>query len=237
MGRTLYILICVSAFFLNPVVSQVTFPVNGIAEPSEGVYAFINATVFKNAQTVLHGATLLIRNKKIVDLGNGIPIPKDAVVINCKGKYIYPSFIDIYSDYGITVPQRNSSFNFNSQTQFTSNTKGAFGWNQAIKSELNAATLFDGDDAKAKPLREIGFGTVLTHIKDGIARGTGAVVTLANLADNFVVIKDKASAHYSFSKGTSTQSYPSSVMGSIALLRQTYLDAEWYKARPCNRRY
>ena len=140
--RCIFLSAC-SAFFLNPVVSQVTFPVNGIAEPSEGVYAFINATVFKNAQTVLHGATLLIRDKKIVDLGNGIPIPKDAVIINCKGKYIYPSFIDIYSDYGITVPQRNPSFNFNSQPQFTSNTKGAFGWNQAIKSELNAATFFD----------------------------------------------------------------------------------------------
>ena len=92
--------------------------------------------------------------------------------------------------------------------------------------------LFDADDTKARPLREIGFGTVLTHVKDGIARGTGAVVTLANLPDNFVVIKDKASAHYSLSKGSSTQSYPSSVMGSIALLRQTYLDAKWYRSRP-----
>ncbi|MEO5985327.1 MAG: amidohydrolase family protein, partial [Ferruginibacter sp.] len=53
--------------------------------------------------------------------------------------------------------------------------------------------------------------------------------TLAALADNLVVLKDKASAHYSFSKGSSQQSYPSSIMGIIALLRQTYLDAEWYK--------
>lgn len=47
-----------------------------------------------------------------------------------------------------------------------------------------------------------------------------------------MIIKDKASAHYSFSKGTSTQNYPSSLMGSIALLRQTYLDGKWYKTRP-----
>ncbi|HNU15838.1 MAG TPA: amidohydrolase family protein, partial [Chitinophagaceae bacterium] len=67
---------------------------------------------------------------------------------------------------------------------------------------------------------------------DGIARGTGAVVTLANEKENFVIVKENASAHYSFNKGTSTQSYPGSMMGMIALLRQTYLDAQWYKTQP-----
>ncbi len=88
------------------------------------------------------------------------------------------------------------------------------------------------DDKSAKPLRDIGFGSVLTHQKDGIARGTGAFVTLADEKENLVIVKEKASAHYSFSKGTSTQSYPSSMMGSVALLRQTYLDAQWYKGKP-----
>jgi hypothetical protein len=57
----------------------------------------------------------------------------------------------------------------------------------------------------------------MTHQKDGIARGTGAFVTLANEKENLVVVKDKVSANYSFSKGTSTQSYPGSMMGSVAL--------------------
>ena len=111
-------------------------------------------------------------------------------------------------------------------------TKGAYGWNQAIKSDVDAYKSFTVDDAKAKPLRDAGFGTVLSHVKDGIARGTGVVATLANDKENFAIIKEKASAHYSFSKGTSTQSYPSSMMGMIALLRQTYLDAQWYKTKP-----
>ena len=96
--------------------------------------------------------------------------------------------------------------------------------------------VFAVDDTKAKPLRDAGFGTVLSHVKDGIARGTGAVVTLANEKENLVILKEKASAHYSFSKGTSTQSYPSSMMGMIALLRQTYLDAQWYKNKPATGR-
>ena len=78
----------------------------------KGFYAFTNATIFKDAQNILQDATLLIRNKKIVGIGVAITVPRDAVVINCKGKYIYPSFIDIYSDYGVTAPQKNSTFNF-----------------------------------------------------------------------------------------------------------------------------
>ncbi|WP_457836255.1 hypothetical protein, partial [Staphylococcus aureus] len=33
-------------------------------------------------------------------------------------------------------------------------------------------------------------------------------------------------------KGTSTVAYPASMMGNIALLRQTYYDAAWYKSNP-----
>jgi len=45
---------------------------------------------------------------------------------------------------------------------------------------VQASSLFVTDDTKAKSLREIGFGAVLTHQKDGIARGTGTLVSLAN---------------------------------------------------------
>ncbi|OQP63493.1 amidohydrolase [Niastella vici] len=217
----------------SAVMAQVTFPVNGIANPQVKSFAFTNATIVKDVQTTLTNATLVIREGKIVAVGNSVAIPKDAVVIDCSGKYIYPSFIDIYSDYGIPTAQRpGTPFDFRAPAQFTSNTKGAFGWNQAIKSETDASKLFNTDDAKAKPLRDLGFGTVLIHQKDGIARGTGAVVSLATEKENLVMLKEKASAHYSFSKGTSTQSYPGSMMGSVALLRQTYLDAQWYKSNP-----
>lgn len=215
------------------VCAQVTQPVNGVADNRTGCYAFTNATIVKDAQTTLSNATLVIKEGRIVAVGN-VTAPAEAIVIDCKGKYIYPSFIDLFSDYGIPVPQRTGGggFNFNAPAQLTSNTKGAFGWNQAIKAEINGADLFTTDDGKAKNFRDIGFGTVLTHQKDGIARGTAAVVTLANKKENLVLLKDRAAAVYSFNRGTSGQSYPSSVMGSIALLRQTYMDAQWYKGKP-----
>src|SRR6202042_3556978 len=137
-----------------------------------------------------------------------VAIPSDAVVIDCSGKYIYPSFIDAYSDYGVPAPQREAragGFNFRGPSQIESNEKGAFGWNQAIRTDIDASRLFNVDDAKAKTLRDQGFGTVLTLQKDGIARGTGAVVTLAEEKENLDIVKEKAAAIYSFSKGVSTQ--------------------------------
>jgi imidazolonepropionase-like amidohydrolase len=213
--------------------AQTSFPVNGVADERSGYYVFTNATIVKDAATTLSSATMVIKDGVIKAIGKDIAIPKDAVTIDCKGRYIYPSFIDIYTDYGMPAPQPGTGgFNFFGPTQFNSATKGAYGWNQSIKSEVDAYRSFAKDEAKANSLRELGFGTVLTHIKDGIARGTGALVTLANDNENFSIIKEKASANYSFNKGTSTQSYPGSMMGMIALLRQTYLDAQWYKQKP-----
>lgn len=215
--------------------AQGTFPVNGVADERSGHYAFTNATIVKDAATTLTNATLVIRDGKIVAVGANLPVPQGAVEVDCKGKFIYPSFIDIYSDYGTPAQQtRQGGFNFAQQAQLNTATKGAYGWNQAIKSEVDAYKLFAADEARARALRELGFGTVLTHVKDGIARGTGTVVTLANEKENLSILKERASAHYSFNKGSSTQSYPGSMMGMIALLRQTYLDAQWYKNKPAS---
>lgn len=231
------IALCVLAVFLyvQQSVAQATFPVNGLANPQSGAYAFTNATIVKDANTTLTNATLIIRDKKIVAVGSNVTVPKDAVVIDCNGKFIYPSFIDIYSSYGIAAPQRTGGgFNFNSVPQITTNTKGPVGWNQAMKPEVNGVALFSANEREAKTWRDAGFGTVLTHQRDGISRGTGTLVTLADQPDNLVVVKERASAHYSFNRGTSTQSYPSSLMGVISLLRQTYIDAQWYKSNPAS---
>ena len=225
--------LCITITFSNFLFAQETFPVNGVADNRLGHYVFTNATIVKEGQTTITNGSLIIREGKIIAVGNNVNVPKDAVVIDCKGKFIYPSFIDAYSDYGTPVFQRQAGgFSFNAPTQLTSNIKGAYGWNQALKTDVDAYKIFVADETKAKALRDIGFGVVLTHQKDGIARGTGTIVMLANEKENLSIIKERASAHYSFTKGSSTQSYPQSLMGSIALLRQTFLDAQWYKTKP-----
>jgi len=74
--------------------AQETFPVNGVTDIRNDCFAFTNATIVKDPQTTLQNATLVIRKGKIVAVGTNIAPPKDAVVVDCKGKYIIlPSLI------------------------------------------------------------------------------------------------------------------------------------------------
>jgi imidazolonepropionase-like amidohydrolase len=213
--------------------AQETFPINGVRDVRTGVYAFTNATIIQNEKATIEKGTLVIKQGKILAVGTTVEIPKEAIIVDCSGKFIYPSFVDPLTDYGANTPKRGAGgFNFGAPAQFLSNKAGAYNWNQAIKPEVNAVESFSIDEATAAGFRNNGYGVVFTHVKDGIARGTGAVVTLAGTNENKTILKTKAAQVFSFDKGTSTQSYPSSLMGSIALLRQTYLDAKWYASKP-----
>ncbi len=208
--------------------AQTTAPVNGLSDEREISYAFKNARVCIDASTVIENATLLIRKDRIIAVGTGVAIPADAVVYDLKGKSVYPAFIDMYTTYGQTTSGKDKKRG-ESGPQVFSNTKGAYNWNQAIKPEYDTYRNFVIDTKKASDLRKMGFGTVLTLSDDGIARGTAAIVELGESKESEMLLIERAAACYSFNKGSSGQDYPSSLMGSIALLRQTYYDADWYK--------
>jgi adenine deaminase len=84
--------------------AQETFPVNGVRDLRSGSYAFTNATIIQNASTKIEKATLVIKQGKIVAVGVGVEIPKDAVVVDCIGTYIYPSLVDPLTVYGPGPP-------------------------------------------------------------------------------------------------------------------------------------
>ena len=226
MKNHCFLLVILGALLTIKSQSQVTFPVNGTTDPKHITHAFINAKLFVDYKTNIDSATLIIRDGMVIDGGKGLKIPADAVVYDLKGKYIYPSFIDIFSDYG--MPEIKTAQPDDGSPQLFTNTKGAYNWNQAIHAEFDAVKSFSADSKKAEELRKLGFGVVNAIMRDGVARGTSVLVALGDGKENDLIIKDKATANYSFNKGTSTQDYPSSLMGSIALLRQTYLDAKWY---------
>ncbi|MCF0039606.1 amidohydrolase family protein [Dyadobacter fanqingshengii] len=208
--------------------AQETFPQNGAYDERSGRYAFTNANIVVDSKTTILKGTMLIENGIIREVGKQVKIPAGTVVMDLKEKYIYPSLIDLDSDYGMPDVKRERAAGGRQTPQLESNKKGAFGWNQAIQPENDASLIFTPDAKKAEELRKIGFGTVLIHSHDGIVRGNGAVVTLTDEAANKALLKRKASAHFSFSKGSSSQTYPSSTMGVVALLRQNYYDADWY---------
>jgi imidazolonepropionase-like amidohydrolase len=222
-------LMLVLTFLGQNILAQVTFQRNGVYDEREGFYAFTNATIFKSYNEKVENATMIIKDGRVQTIGQKIPIPAGAVVVDLKGKFIYPSFIDLYSSYGIPEAKKAERSARRVQ-QFNSKKEGAYGWNQALKPEFRAHENFSTDDKAAKKYRAAGFGTVMTHQADGISRGTATLVTLGEDTEHQVILKEETAHMLSFKKGTSSQSYPGSLMGGIALLRQTYLDANWYKS-------
>ncbi len=214
---------------LLPGRAQTGFPRNGVADERPMLYAFTNATIVVDPQTTLDRATLLIRNNRIEAVGTSVTLPAGTVVTDLAGKRIYAALIDLDSDYGMPEAKPAARGGFGGVPQLESNKKGPYYWNQAIQPETDAAMLFKVNNTNADALRKLGFGTVLTHVHDGIARGSGALVTLADERENMVVLRAAAAGHYSFSKGSSTQTNPNSIMGVVAVLRQALYDADWYK--------
>lgn len=223
------LLICLLVSFFGRGYAQETYPVNGSYDVKPGLVAFTNATIVVSADETINNGTLLVKGSTIEAVGQKLNVPKGYVIIDLKGKFIYPSLVDAFSTYGLPEPQRSTGGFGQRQQIFVSTKKGAYGWNEAIRPETNARTVFATDARKAEDLKKLGFGTVHSVIRDGIARGTSVVAVLTDEKENKAIINPEAAANYSFSKGSSSNDYPQSLMGAIALLRQTYYDAEWYK--------
>ena len=208
--------------------AQETMTPNDIADDRSGAYAFINATATVAPGSTIADATVLIRDGRILSVAADGPVPEGYATLDLAGRYIYPGLIDMYSAYGLPAPDQPKPFSFSQAEVIAPQRPGAYNANDAIRSDHRAAKVFAADEKSASTWRGMGFGATMTFTADGIARGTGALVNLNTDSDNEAVIKSDAAALYSFRKGSSSQSYPVSAMGAIALLRQTQYDARWY---------
>jgi len=222
MRSSLLLVFCLLNLFLS---AQDWKPINGTKNELNHYTAFTNANIFLESGTYLQGATLLIKDQEIVDIGKTLILPSNTIVHDLEGKFIYPSFIDLYSQYGIPEYQNNSK---SKNPQLESDKKGLYYWNETIKPEIRAADLFQYNKKSADHYRKMGYGVVLSHQMDGIVRGTSVALALSD-EKKIQILKSEAAAQYSFFKGKSKQTNPNSLMGMIALIRQLNYDLNWYK--------
>ncbi len=221
--KLIVLLICIT----NISIAQEYFPKsNGVKTPKNGLVAFKNATIYSSPTEIIKNSTLLIKDNKIIGVGKNIKIPENAIQIDVKGKSIYPSFIDIYSEFGVKKPTKPRGLK---SPQYDASRSGYY-WNDHVRPETNTFNSFEFDNKKANNLLKAGFGIVNTHIEDGIVQGTGTLIALndsGNLSSQ--IIEEKSTQYFSFNKSKlSNQSYPSSIMGGMALIRQLQHDAIWY---------
>ena len=207
--------------------AQDYFPKNdGVKSKNTNYTVFKNVTIHVNPTKTIQNGMFAIREGKITAVGKNISVPKNSIVVDLEGKEVYPSFIDLYSDFGIKKPERAQG---GSAPQYDAGREGYY-WNDHIRPETDAVSHFSFDEKAAEKMRKAGFGFVNTHVPDGIVRGSGMLVSLTpNVSEGERILNDKSAQYLSFDKSAqSRQAYPTSIMGAMALLRQMYMDAEWY---------
>ncbi len=111
--------------------SQQTYPVNGVHDERHTVFAFTNATIQTTPSTRIESATMLVKDGRILSIGSGTAVPKDAAVRDCTGHFIYASFIDLYAGLGTELAKTGQK----PDQSKTGSKEIAGNWNPAIHPE------------------------------------------------------------------------------------------------------
>ncbi len=195
------------SLILPLVAQQDVRPVEGLRQNDPAIHALVGGQVV-SAKGVIE-ATIIIRDGKIDALGEKLDIPAGARVWDVSGRHIYPGFIEPWWE----VPQEDVK-------------KGSH-WHKGVRPELRVAMgTLPGEDV-FKKRRALGFCVAHMVADGGIFRGQGAVVLLRAGQRGEQIIDPSAGQVIDFANGGG--GYPSSLMGAIALVRQTCSDALWHR--------
>jgi imidazolonepropionase-like amidohydrolase len=203
-------------------------------------YAIQGATIVTAPGQAIENGTVVVRDGVIESVGPtaGLPAPFDAEVIDAKGMIVYPGFLDLYTTLGIpdgvlrskTGPPRSVS-----QSEYvlvrtpTDNRNG-------MTPEFAVADVLDLPDPQGEERRKLGFTDLLAAPGGTIVGGQSALVSLNALPRREAIMKTPVALHVilgppgadetSSRRRGAGPSYPRSLMGVVAHLRQTMLDAD-----------
>ncbi len=196
--------------------SSRTEPVTALRDNASGYHALVGARVVTAPGQVLENATIVIRNGLIVSVARNQAAPAGARVWDLKGQTVYPGFIDAHADLGVgEVPQGGDV--------------GPTHWNPQVRAWYSTTSSFQDDSTRRRGLRSLGFGAALVVPKQGIFRGQASVVNLNDAGARERVLRPDLVQSVGFQRSFALGgSYPNSAMGTTALLKQTFMDAEWY---------
>jgi imidazolonepropionase-like amidohydrolase len=193
-----------------------TEPVTGLRSNAAGYHALVGARVVLAPGQVLDNATIVIRNDVVTAVGANVAAPAGARVWDLKGLTVYPGFIDAHADLGGDgVPQGGDV--------------GPTHWNPQVRAWFSTTSNMKDDSTRRAALRSLGFGAALAVPHQGIFRGLASVVNLSEGGARERVLRPDLAQSVGFSRSFALGGmYPNSTMGTIALMKQTLMDAEWY---------
>ena len=87
MQKQLTLLIVILTF--NSIFSQDYFPTNdGIKFDNTNYTAFINAKIYSSHNNIIENGSMVIKDGKIVSIGEFLEIPKNSIIFDLKGKSV-----------------------------------------------------------------------------------------------------------------------------------------------------
>ncbi|MFN7940779.1 MAG: amidohydrolase family protein [Thermoanaerobaculia bacterium] len=183
------------------------------AAEAPDVHALRNVRIVVAPGRVIPNGTVVVRDGILEAVGPTVTPPPDARIWDLAGKTVYPGLIDPY------VPR-----SWPAETD--ANRPRDADPNPLVRPERDLAA-WAGDDAANAKLREAGFTTALLAPKDGIFRGASALVDLGDGGTRANLLSRAFAQHVRVAPPAGNQAYPDSLMGAVALFRQTLLDARW----------
>ncbi len=206
------------------------------APPS--VFAIRGARIVTVSGPVIEKGTVLVRDGLIEDVGATVQIPPEAWTIEAEGLIVYPGLIDALSTLGIpqaapatggagTRPVQQPSPPSPGPQPEPRPAQGPED-RPSNTSWLRAADLVSPTDGRLETARSAGFTTAVTFPQRGIFAGQGAVIALGGERAGDMIVAAPAGLYLTLTTAGFT-SFPGSLMGVLAYIRQVYLDAEHYR--------
>src|ERR1044071_8405863 len=197
-------------------------------------YAITNARIVTVSGPVIDRGTVVIRNGLIAAAGANVTAPPDARVIDGTGLTVYPGLIDSYTN--LALPEAAPSpapgggggggFFFVQQQQ-----RPAAGPNSTqpvgLQPEVMVEDVIRPGGNEIESSRNVGITTALTFPRSGIWMGQSALINLAGETPQQMIVRSPVAMHVSFTPLRGT--YPGSLLGVFASLRQMMLDAQRYR--------
>jgi imidazolonepropionase-like amidohydrolase len=194
-------------------------------------YAVKNAKIVPVTGPAIDRGVLIIRNGLIEAVGpvDKVRIPEDAEIIEAEGLIAYPGLISAHTNLLLEVPRVETP---QGPTEFIA--QAAVPQDRPSETpELYVFKLLKPTKAAMDSLLRIGVTTVLVAPNRGIIQGQSVLLNLNGEKAEAMVLKNPVALHINFT--TARGRYPSSLMGTIAFIRQSFLDADYYAA--CQAQY
>jgi imidazolonepropionase-like amidohydrolase len=208
----------------------------GLRADAPPVYAIKGARLVTAAGAPIASGTIVIKNGLIEAVGADVQPPADAIVIEGAGLSVYPGLIDMGTSTGIEPNAPTPPANFR-----TTEEAERFRRNAILRPDLEVAGYVRPDAPELVRLASWGITSVLATPAGGVVKGQSALVNvtagpdepqIGSVADTrrgLQVVRTPVALHVDLGGRGGGGGYPASLMGTIAFVRQSFLDAQHHQ--------